>query len=36
MEIAISEPLENFVKQAVREGRFSSESEAVNLGLRLV
>jgi antitoxin ParD1/3/4 len=36
MEVTISETLESFVKQAVSEGRFSSESEVVNLGLRLV
>jgi antitoxin ParD1/3/4 len=36
MEIALSEPLENFVKQAVREGRYASESEVLNFGIRLV
>jgi antitoxin ParD1/3/4 len=36
MEVTISEPLENFVKQAVQEGRYGSESEVVNLGLRMV
>jgi len=36
MEITISEPLESFVKQAVREGRYSSEAEVVNAGLRLI
>jgi putative addiction module CopG family antidote len=36
MEIAISESLENFVKQAVHDGRFASESEVVNLGLLMV
>ncbi len=36
MEITISEPLESFVKQAVREGRYASEAEVVNAGLRLI
>jgi len=36
MEVTISEPLENFVKQAVREGRYASESEVLNFGIRLV
>ncbi len=36
MQITISEPQEDFVKQAVNEGRYASESEVVNLGLRLV
>jgi antitoxin ParD1/3/4 len=36
MEIAISEPLENFVKQAVREGRYASENDVLNFGIRLV
>jgi antitoxin ParD1/3/4 len=36
MEFAISEPLENFVKQAVREGRYASEDEVVNESLRLL
>lgn len=36
MEVAIPEPLENFVRQAVREGRYTSESEVISFGLRLV
>ena len=36
MEVTISEPLESFVKKAVREGRYASESDVVNLGIRLV
>jgi len=36
MEITISEPLENFVRQAVREGRYASESEVINAGLHLI
>jgi len=36
MEITLSEPQEYFVKQAVREGRYSSETEVVNLGLRML
>jgi len=36
MQIALSEPQEEFVKQAVHEGRYTSESEVVNFGLRLV
>ena len=36
MEVTISEPQEDFVKQAVSEGRYASESEVVNFGLRLV
>jgi antitoxin ParD1/3/4 len=36
MEVAIPEPLERFVKQAVREGRYASESEVVSLGIRMV
>jgi len=36
MEITLSEPQEDFVKQAVREGRYASEAEVVDLGLRMV
>ena len=36
MEITISEPLESFVKQAVREGRYASETEVVTAGLHLI
>jgi antitoxin ParD1/3/4 len=36
MQVTISEPQEDFVKQAVSEGRYTSESEVVNFGLRLV
>jgi putative addiction module CopG family antidote len=36
MKIAISGPLEDFVKQAVREGRYASESEVVNQSLRML
>jgi antitoxin ParD1/3/4 len=36
MEVTISEPQESFVKQAVREGRYASESDVVNLGIRMV
>jgi len=36
MQLALNPPQEDFVKQAVREGRFASESEVVNLSLRLL
>ena len=36
MQIVLAEPQEDFVKQAVSEGRYASESEAVNSGLRLL
>ncbi len=36
MQIALTEPQEAFVKQAVSEGRYTSEAEVVNLGLRMV
>jgi antitoxin ParD1/3/4 len=36
MQIALEPSQEDFVKQAVREGRFANESEVVNLSLRLL
>jgi len=36
MQIALDPSREDFVKQAVREGRFANESEVVNLSLRLL
>jgi antitoxin ParD1/3/4 len=36
MHIALEESQEDSVKQAVHEGRYSSEKELVNEGLRLV
>jgi antitoxin ParD1/3/4 len=36
MEIALSAPLQDFVRQAVRDGRYASESDVVNAGLQLV
>jgi len=36
MEITLSEPQKDFVKQAIREGRYASEAEVVHLGLRMV
>ena len=36
MQIALTEPQEAFVKQAVSEGRYASEAEIVDLGLRMV
>ena len=36
MEISLSAPQQDFVKQAVRDGRYSSESDVVAQGLRLV
>ncbi len=36
IQIALELSQENFVKQAVREGRYASEAEVVTLGLRMV
>jgi antitoxin ParD1/3/4 len=36
MQIALSESQEEFVKQAVSEGRFASEAEVLDAGFRLV
>jgi antitoxin ParD1/3/4 len=36
MQIALSELQEEFVKQAVSEGRFASEAEVLEAGFRLV
>jgi putative addiction module CopG family antidote len=36
MEITISEPMQDFVKQAVREGRYASESDVVDQSLGLL
>ena len=36
MEVTISEPLEDFVKQAISEGRYASESEVINQSLRML
>ncbi len=36
MQISLTEPQEAFVKQAVSEGRYTSEAEVVNLGLRML
>jgi putative addiction module CopG family antidote len=36
MQIALSESQEDFVKQAVTEGRYASEKDLIDEGLRLV
>jgi antitoxin ParD1/3/4 len=36
MEITLTESQEDFVKHAIREGRFSSESDVFDLAIRLV
>ena len=36
MQIALTEPQEDFVKQAVGEGRYASEGEVIDSGLRLL
>ena len=36
MQIALDPSQENFVKQAVSEGRYTSESEVVNFSLRML
>ena len=36
MHIALEESQEDFVKQAVSEGRFASEGEVVSVAIRLV
>jgi len=36
MQIALEESQVDFVKQAVSEGRYASESEVANFGIRLV
>jgi len=36
MLIALEPPQENFVKRAVSEGRYASESEVVNFSLRML
>lgn len=36
MQIALTEPQEDFIRQAVSEGRYASESEVVNFAIRLI
>ena len=36
MEIALSAPQQDFVNKAIQEGRYTSESDVVSQGLRLV
>ncbi len=36
MQIALTEPQEDFIRQAVSEGRYASEAQIVTLGLRMV
>jgi putative addiction module CopG family antidote len=36
MQIALTEPQEDFIWQAVSEGRYASESEVVSTGISLV
>jgi len=36
MQIVLTEPQEDFIRQAVSEGRYASESEVVDFAIRLV